>query len=165
MPSDSSVPSRYVGLDVHRHYLVGVAVNRQGAQVLGPVRVEWPDLERWVQQHLTQQDAVVFEMTANGLKLHDDLLPHVQSVTVVHPPHLALITHTQVKTDQKAALAQAASPAPALLDRGRAHLLHPAHRVRAGGRLSFGVLEPPAVRRAVYRQDQLIAYSTRVEPR
>jgi transposase len=118
MPSDPSAPSRYVGLDVHRHYLVGVAVDRQGAQIFGPVRVEWPDLERWVQQHLTQQDAVVFEMTANGLKLHDDLLPHVQSVTVVHPPHLALITHAQVKTDQKAALAlarlHAAGLAPAL---------------------------------------------------
>jgi transposase len=102
-----SLPSRYVGLDVHRHYLVAVGVDRQGAQAFGPVRVEWSELEGWVQHHLTRQDAVVFEMTANGLKLHDDLLPHVYSVTVVHPPHLVLITQAHVKTDQKAALALA----------------------------------------------------------
>jgi transposase len=107
MPNDPSPPSRYIGLDVHRHYLVAVGVDLHGGQVFGPARVEWSELERWVQQHLTRQDAVVFEMTANGLKLHDDLLPHVHSVTVVHPPHLALITQAHVKTDQKAALALA----------------------------------------------------------
>jgi transposase len=107
MPNDPSPPSRHIGLDVHRHYLVAVGVDLHGGQVFGPARVEWSELERWVQQHLTRQDAVVFEMTANGLKLHDDLLPHVHSVTVVHPPHLALITQAHVKTDQKAALALA----------------------------------------------------------
>lgn len=117
-PAQPDSPARYVGLDVHRHYLVAVGIDPHGAPVLGPCRVRWPELDDWRQQHLTRQDAVVFEMTANGWKLHDDLLPHVQSVTVVHPPHIALITRAQVKTDPKSALIlarlHAAGLAPAL---------------------------------------------------
>jgi transposase len=104
MPTPSEVPARYVGLDVHRHYLVAVGLDPQGQPVLGPSRVPWPEFDSWCRQHLTRQDAVVFEMTANGLQLHDDLLPHVHSVTVVHPPHIAAITRAPVKTDAKAAL-------------------------------------------------------------
>ena len=52
---------------------------------------------------LTPQDAVVLEMTTNTFQLYDDLLPHVHSVTVVHPPHVALITRAQVMTDKIAA--------------------------------------------------------------
>jgi len=42
-------------------------------------------------------------VTTNTWQLHDDLLPHVGSVTVVHPPHVALITRAQVMTDKIAA--------------------------------------------------------------
>lgn len=41
---------------------------------------------------LTPQDAMVFEMTTNAYQLYNDLLPHAHSVTVVHPPHVGLIT-------------------------------------------------------------------------
>ena len=47
--------------------------------------------------------------------MYDDLLPHVASVTVVHPPHVALIVRAQVKTDRKAALALAQLHAAGLL--------------------------------------------------
>jgi transposase len=39
----------------------------------------------------------------NAYELYDTLIPHVYSVTLVHPPHVALITRAQVKTDRKAA--------------------------------------------------------------
>ncbi|NLG52243.1 MAG: IS110 family transposase, partial [Chloroflexi bacterium] len=52
-------------------------------------------------------DAVAVEMTTNTWEVYDLLLPHVHSVTVVHPPHVALIVRAQVKTDRKAALALA----------------------------------------------------------
>jgi len=42
-------------------------------------------------------------MTTNAFQLYDDLAPHVHSVTLVHPPHVALITRAQVMTDQIAA--------------------------------------------------------------
>jgi transposase len=42
-------------------------------------------------------------MTTNSFQLYDELLPYVGSVTVVHPPHVALITRAQVMTDKIAA--------------------------------------------------------------
>lgn len=56
-----------------------------------------------MRKSLSPQDAVVLEMTTNAFQLYDDLLPHVHSVTVVHPPHVALITRAQVMTDKIAA--------------------------------------------------------------
>jgi transposase len=90
-------------LDVHKHYLVAAAVDREQNEVLGPRRVPLARLDTWVRKTLTPQDAVVLEMTTNSFQIHDDLQPHVLSVTVVHPPHVALITRAQVMTDKIAA--------------------------------------------------------------
>jgi hypothetical protein len=96
-------PTRFIGLDVHKHYLVAAGVDRDQNEVLAPRRVPLTQLERWVQQHLTHQDAVVLEMSTNSFQLYDDLVEHVHSVTLVHPPHVALITQAQVKVDRQAA--------------------------------------------------------------
>ncbi len=66
-------------------------------------------------KHLTPQDAVAVEMTTNTYAVYDALKPHVHSVTVVHPPHVALIVRAQVKTDKKAALTLAQLHAAGLL--------------------------------------------------
>jgi transposase len=92
-----------VGLDVHKHYLVAAAVDREQNEVLRPRRVTLTRLDAWVHKTLTLQDAVVLEMTTNSFQLYDDLLPYVYSVTVIHPPHVALITRAQVMTDKIAA--------------------------------------------------------------
>lgn len=110
-----STPLRYIGLDIHKHYLVASGVDPDGVQVFGPQHVPYTHLETWIQKHLTPQDAVVLEMTTNTWKMHDLLAPHVQSVTVVHPPHVALIVRAQVKTDKKAALTLAQLHAAHLL--------------------------------------------------
>lgn len=47
---------------------------------------------------------MILEMTANAYSVYDDLRPYVHSVTIVHPPHVALIVRAQVKTDRKSAL-------------------------------------------------------------
>jgi hypothetical protein len=54
-------------------------------------------------------------MTTNAFQLYDDLLPHVHSVTLVHPPHVTLITRAQVMTDKMAALVLARLHAVGLL--------------------------------------------------
>jgi len=103
MTHEQSAPQRFVGLDVHKHYLVAVAVDPDKNEVMPPRRVQLSNLDEWVRKNLTPQDAVVLEMTTNTFHLYDELLPHVQSVTVVHPPHVALITRAQVMTDKIAA--------------------------------------------------------------
>lgn len=115
--SDSiGTPTCYVGLDVHKHYIIAVGVNRDRAQVFGPQRVEMSRLEQWARKRLTKQDAVVLEMTTNAYEIYDALSPLGQSVTIVHPPKVALVTRVPVKTDQKAALTLAQLHAVGMLE-------------------------------------------------
>ena len=97
------VPTRFIGLDIHKHYLIAVGVDAQGQELFGPQRVAWRDLRAWATKTLTKQDAVVLEMTTNAFQVHDDLAPYVHSVTLVHPPHVTLITRARVMTDKIAA--------------------------------------------------------------
>lgn len=108
-------PERYVGLDVHKHYLLAVGVTPDKAPVFGPQRVGLNEVEAWCTRTLTTRDAVVLEMTTNTWELYDELVPHVHSVTVVHPPHVGLITRAQVKTDKLAARTLAQLHAAGLL--------------------------------------------------
>jgi transposase len=96
-------PKRFIGLDVHKHYLIAIGVDADLNQVLGPQRVTLSRLDKWMTKTLRKEDAIVLEMTTNTWQLYEDLLPHVGSVTVVHPPHVALITRAQVMTDKIAA--------------------------------------------------------------
>lgn len=103
MPPDKLGRARFLGLDVHKHYLIAVGVNAQLDQVLGPQRVQLTHLTQWAKKSLLPYDALVLEMTTNAFQLHDDLSPYAYSVTLVHPPHVKLITQAQVMTDKIAA--------------------------------------------------------------
>jgi len=87
---------RYIGLDVHKHYLMAVGVDEELNVVLPVRRVEFSYLEAWMKKTLTKQDEVVLEMTTNTWQLYDELVEYAGSVMVVHPPHVALITRSQV---------------------------------------------------------------------
>jgi hypothetical protein len=71
--------------------------------VLPARRVELIHLAGWMKKTLTKQDEVVLEMTTNTWQVYDELVEHAGSVTVVHPPHVALITRSQVMNDKIAA--------------------------------------------------------------
>src|SRR6266496_221009 len=94
---------RYIGLDVHKHYLIAIGVDEELNVVLPVRRVEFSYLEAWMKKTLTKQDEVVLEMTTNTWQLYDELCQHAGSVLVVHPPHVALITRSQVMNDKIAA--------------------------------------------------------------
>lgn len=87
---------RYLGLDVHKHYLIALGVDGELKVVLPARRVELSGLEGWMKKNLTKQDEVVLEMTTNTWQLYDELIQYAGIVTVVHPPHVALITRSQV---------------------------------------------------------------------
>ena len=94
---------RYIGLDVHKHYLIALGVDADLNIILPARRVELSRLETWMQKTLTKQDEVVLEMTTNTWQLYDELVVYAGSVLVVHPPHVALITRSQVMNDKIAA--------------------------------------------------------------
>src|SRR5512139_3832748 len=94
---------RYIGLDVHKHYLIALGVD-EGLNIVVPARrVEFSYLEIWMKKTLTKQDEVVLEMTTNTWQLYDELVEYAGCVLVVHPPHVALITRSQVMNDKIAA--------------------------------------------------------------
>ena len=94
---------RYIGLDVHKHYLIALGVDAELNVVLPIRRVELSRLESWMKKTLTKEDEVVLEMTTNTWQLYDELCEYAGSVKVVHPPHVALITRSQVMNDKIAA--------------------------------------------------------------
>lgn len=108
-------PLRFIGLDIHKHYLVAIGVNAEQEQVYGPRTVKLAELEGWIGKDLRSSDTVVLEMTTNTWETVDLLEPHVASVTVVHPPDVRLIVKARVMTDKKAALVLAQLHAARLL--------------------------------------------------
>lgn len=115
MSQTQANPNRFIGLDVHKHYLVAAGVDPDQNEVLLPRRVVLTELGAWIEHTLSGDDAVVLEMSTNSFQLYDDLVEHVHSVTLVHPPHVALITQVPVKVDRKAALTLAKLHAAKLL--------------------------------------------------
>jgi len=90
---------RYVALDIHKHYCVVAAVNREGQVVLQPVRVEHQDLEGWLKKSLCGSDHVVIESTTNAWHVYDLLEPLAEQVLVANPIKVKQIAFARVKTD------------------------------------------------------------------
>jgi transposase len=103
MSLEKPSPTRFIGIDLHKHYLVALGVDAELNQVFGPRRISLPQLESWIKNTITAGDAIVVEITTNTWQVYDELLPYAHSVTVVHPPHVALITRSQVMNDRIAA--------------------------------------------------------------
>ena len=62
----TTLPTRWVGLDLHKEYLLVIGVNQARQPIFGPARVPIGQLEAWARKHLTKQDAVILEMTTNA---------------------------------------------------------------------------------------------------
>lgn len=92
-------PTRFVGLDLHKDYVMLGAVDAHQKIVLPPRRFPLPEFAVWQTHHLSATDAVVLEATSNAWTLYDQLVSHVASVTVAHPLLVKLITAARVKTD------------------------------------------------------------------
>jgi len=92
---------RYLGIDLHKHYLVIGGVNAKPEVVLPPRRIELDDWPKWTQAHLKPTDVVVVEATTNAWDFYDQTSPLVQRVIVANAAKIALIAGTRVKTDQK----------------------------------------------------------------
>ena len=68
---------RYVGLDVHKHYVMVGAVDGNQQVVLPPRKVALVELEGWAKKYLRSSDQVVLEATTNAWYVHDLLEPIV----------------------------------------------------------------------------------------
>ncbi|MGQ0601195.1 MAG: IS110 family transposase [Anaerolineales bacterium] len=99
--SPSITETRYLGVDLHKHYLVIGGVNARQALVLSPRRVELDDWPAWAKGQLWKTDVLVVEATGNTWDFHDGVVELVARVEVANAGKLPWIGQTKVKTDKQ----------------------------------------------------------------
>jgi len=99
-----SSSTRYIALDIHKHYAVVAAVDREGEALLKPRKVTNEQLSDWATGHLFAEDRVVIESTTNAWHVYDLLAPLVDEVKVANPIRVKQIAEARTKTDKRDAL-------------------------------------------------------------
>lgn len=92
---------RYIGLDVHKHYITVGGLNAQQEIVLRPRDVEMERFKAWAESNLRKTDEVVLEATTNTWDVYDTIAPLVGRVVVAHPAEVKQIANSRVKTDNQ----------------------------------------------------------------
>lgn len=92
---------RYIGLDVHKHYITVGGMNREQEVVLRPRNVDMERFQRWAEENLRDTDEVVLEATTNTWDIYDTVAPLVKRVVVAHPAEVKQIANARVKTDNQ----------------------------------------------------------------
>lgn len=97
----ASPMERYVGMDVHKHYVMVGGMNRQREWILRPRKVRVSQFRTWAAHNLKATDAVVIESTSNAWTIYDIVAPLVGSTVVADPRQVFEIAKAKVKTDQR----------------------------------------------------------------
>jgi transposase len=92
--------SRFIAIDIHKHYLMIGGIDAHKRMVLPPRRVELSRWRAWAQANLLPTDAVVIEATTNAWAIYDLLVTLVGRAVVAHPAKVKLIADARVKTDK-----------------------------------------------------------------
>lgn len=93
-------PLRFIGLDVHKHYVMVGGVDGQQQVVLLPRKLSLAEFARWQSQFLTTTDAVALEATGSAWHLYDQLTVRGARVYVANPLLIEWIGAAPVKTDR-----------------------------------------------------------------
>jgi transposase len=97
----SGQEKRYIGLDVHKHYITVGGMNAQQEMVLRSRNVEMDRIKRWAEENLRSTDEVVLESSTNTWDVYDTVVPLVKRVVVAHPAEVKQIANARVKTDNQ----------------------------------------------------------------
>jgi transposase len=92
---------RYVGMDVHKHYVMVGGMDRQKKWVLRPRKVRMSKFRTWAARNLKATDAVVIESTSNAWEVYDIVAPLAGSTVVADPRQVFEIAKAKVKTDKR----------------------------------------------------------------
>jgi len=92
--------TRYIAIDIHKHYLMIGGIDAHKRIVLQPRKIELHRWREWAQANLLPTDAVVIEATTNAWVIYDLLVTLVGRAVVVHPAKVKLIAAARVKTDK-----------------------------------------------------------------
>jgi transposase len=92
---------RYVGLDIHKEYVMVGGMNKEQEWVLRPRQVEMGRFRTWAEANLREGDAVVLEATTNVWDIYDVVAPLVSRTVVAHAAAVRQIAEARVKTDKQ----------------------------------------------------------------
>jgi transposase len=93
-----------MAFDIHKHYAVAAAVDRNGKVLMKSRRIPNEELPDWAVGHLCADDRVVIESTTNAWHVYDLLAPLVAEVKVANPIRIKQIAEARTKTDKRDAL-------------------------------------------------------------
>jgi transposase len=92
--------SRFIAIDIHKHYLMIGGIDAEQQIVLQPRKVELHRWLDWAEANLHPTDAVVLEATTNAWTIYDQVVKLVGRVVVAHPAKVKLIADARVKTER-----------------------------------------------------------------
>jgi transposase len=100
-PPESIVIQRYLGIDIHKHYVMIGGQNAQQEWTLRPRRVQIQRFRSWAEKNFRKDDAVVMEATGSVWDIHDIVAPLVGKIVVANAHRVRQIAEARVKTDKK----------------------------------------------------------------
>jgi transposase len=100
-PSKSIPIVRYIGIDIHKYYVMVGGQNRHQEWTLRPRRVQMSRFRDWAAKNLKPSDAVVIETTGSVWDIYDIVAPLVGETQVANARKIRQIAEAKVKTDKK----------------------------------------------------------------
>jgi len=95
------IQGRYIGLDIHKEYVLAGGQNVAQEWVMQPRRISMERFQEWAIANLRKGDAVVLETTTNVWDLYDIIAPLVSRTVVAHAGGVRQIAEARVKTDKE----------------------------------------------------------------
>jgi len=100
-PPESIPIVRYIGIDIHKYYVMVGGQNRSRKWVLRPRRIQISRFRDWAEKNFHPTDAVVIEATGSVWDIHDIVEPLVGKILVANARKIRQIAEARVKTDKK----------------------------------------------------------------
>lgn len=92
---------RYIGIDIHKQYVMVGGQNEKQEWVLRPRNVQMSRFRDWAAKNLKMGDAVVIETTSNAWDIYDIVAPLVSKTVVANAYKVRQIAEARVKTDKE----------------------------------------------------------------
>jgi len=92
---------RYIGIDIHKYYVMIGGQNRHQEWTLRPRQVQMARFRSWAEKNLKPEDEVVVEATSNVWDIYDIVVPLVRKTVVANAYKVRQIAEARVKTDKE----------------------------------------------------------------
>ena len=100
-PPETNPIQRYIGIDIHKYYVMIGGQNRHQEWTLRPRQVQMARFRSWAEKNLKPEDEVVVEATSNVWDIYDIVAPLVTRTVVANAYKVRQIAEARVKTDKE----------------------------------------------------------------